>query len=241
MSVTESTPLPLTEGELHLWYTLLDDVGEERAVAYERLLTEEERVRRERFAFARHRRLFLVTRALVRTTLSRYSDVDPVAWQFAEGAQGKPHIVNEGVDLQFNLSHTDRIVVCVLTRGHEVGVDVENVGRIADFSGLSRRFFADPEHEDLMRQPSHRIAATFFHYWTLKESYIKACGGGLSIALDSFAFTPPELDPPRISFLGRDDEPSRWQFHRTTAGEFLIAAAARTPLPLRIRIERVVP
>lgn len=241
MSSTESMPLPLEEGELHLWYTLLDDVGEDLAMAHDRLLTEEERARRERFVFTRHRRLYLVTRALVRTTLSRYSSVDPGAWQFAAGPQGKPAIVNEGIDLQFNLSHTDGIVVCALTRGHEVGVDVENVGRIADFSGLSRRFFADPEHDDLMRRPPHRIAETFFHYWTLKESYIKACGGGLSIPLDSFAFTPPEVDPPRISFLGREDEPSRWQCHRATAGEFHIAAVARAPFPLRVRIERVVP
>jgi len=230
----------LDEGEIHLWYTLVDDATD-AADAYEPLLSDDERARRDRFVFARHRTLFHVAHGFLRTTLSRYAPLDPDQWRFVAGEHGKPHIANAGVDLEFNLSHSEGIAVCAVARGAAVGVDVEPSVRRADHLGVGERFFAAPEFADVARRDAVDVARTFVHYWTLKESYIKACGGGLSIALDSFAFTPPEVMPPAVEFLGRDDDPSRWQFFAGDIPGFRIAAALRTESPMRVRIDRVVP
>lgn len=230
----------LEEGEVHLWYTFVGDADDAHAAAYAPLLPEEERARRDRFVFARHRTLFQVAHGFLRTTLSRYAPIDPADWQFTSGEYGKPHIANAGVDLTFNLSHSEGIAVCAIARGAAVGVDVEPSIRSADHLGVGERFFAAPEFADVARRDTADVARTFVHYWTLKESYIKACGGGLSIALDTFAFTPPEVIPPAIRFLGRDDDPSHWQFFAgDIGGAFRIAAALHTPSPMRVRIDRV--
>src|SRR5262249_41176042 len=68
-----------------LWcffYLGVDDAS--LLAAYDALMTEEERARNQRFWFEKDRRLFLATRALVRTVLSHYADVSPEDWRFAE-------------------------------------------------------------------------------------------------------------------------------------------------------------
>ena len=85
-----------------------------------------------RLVFDRDRRAFLMTRALVRTTLSRYAPVAPADWRFITNAHGRPEILDRpaGVpDLRFNISHTDGLIACAVTIGREVGVDVEHIGR----------------------------------------------------------------------------------------------------------------
>src|SRR5215218_6477573 len=100
--------------------------------AYRSLLSDEEHARMARFVFDRDRRAFLLTRALVRTTLSRYAPVRPADWKFIANVHGRPEILDRpsGVpDLRFNILHTDGLIACAVTIGREVGVDVEHITR----------------------------------------------------------------------------------------------------------------
>ena len=214
--------------ELHLFHI---DPASVDAARVEPLLSEEERARRAEYRFAKHQHQFTVTRALIRTTLSQFADVAPREWRFTLGAQGKPSIANDGVALQFNVSHTEGLIVLAVATA-EVGVDVEATSRETDHLAVGRRFFSAPEYEELAR--SSDAARAFFHYWTLKESYIKACGGGLSIPLSTFAFTPPNVDPPQIRFIRRNDDPDAWRFVTLRKGEHQMAAAVRTREDLRV-------
>ena len=47
-----------------------------------------------RFVFERDRRSFLMTRALVRTILSRYATVAPADWRFIANVHGRPEILD---------------------------------------------------------------------------------------------------------------------------------------------------
>src|SRR5262245_60590630 len=103
-----------------------------RIDAYRALLTPDEHERMHRFVFERDQVSFLLTRALVRTTLSRYAAIAPCDWRFVANDYGRPEILERpaGVpDLRFNISHTDGLIACAVAVGREVGVDVENVGR----------------------------------------------------------------------------------------------------------------
>lgn len=210
--------------------------------AYRALLTKDEHARMQRLVFEKDRRRFLITRALVRTTLSRYCQVAPAAWRFIANVHGRPEILDRpaGVpDLRFNLSHTDGLIACAVTIGREVGIDVEHVGRRMTHD-VAGRFFAPAEVASLEALPAADRERTFFDYWTLKEAYIKARGFGLALPLADFAFTLRPPDPPTVAFEpSLEDDESTWQFAQEwpTPRHRLGLAVRRTgrDLPIRIR------
>jgi len=101
---------------------------------------------------------------------------------FDKNDYGKPFIKNRP-DFHYNISHSGDWVICAVDNAL-VGIDVETV-KPMDF-GIAKRFFSKEECNDLMMKEESQRLAYFFDLWTLKESYIKADGRGMSIPLDSF-------------------------------------------------------
>ena len=235
--------------QVHVWLARPDDPGHDaRLEGYRGLLTDEERARGERFRFARHRRQFWVTRALVRTSLSQYFDVPPRDWRFEPDVHGRPRVVSpcEVSPLSFNLSHTDGLIACGCTWGATLGCDVEDLQRRLETHKVARRFFAEPEVAALDAGPQDLRPRRFLEFWTLKEAYLKARGTGLRLPLGDFAFELSEriggLDHAlperiRIAFHGIDDDPARWRFtlHDPTP-HHLLALALNTPIPIPIHL-----
>ena len=225
----------LEPGAVHLFLCVPEQITDPLLInRYHRLLTPEEAKKQARFHFPRHRHQYLVTRALVRTVLSRYASVTPESWLFEENAYGRPHIAasHEMSWLRFNLSHTDGLIACAVTRDGEIGVDVENILRGGDLVQIADRFFSPAEVADLHGVPSDRQEDRFFDYWTLKESYIKARGMGLSIPLGDFSFHLSDAhDDIRISISAtQNDDPARWQFRQWRFGtEHKISLCLESP------------
>src|SRR6185437_5610920 len=174
---------------IDLWCTYISEIRDDSLwPRYDALLAVDERARQARFRFARDQRRYLVTRALVRTALSRYAAVRPEAWAFAAGAHGRPAITGPfpAPALEFNISHSADLVMLGVTSGRTLGIDVESFeARDADIAGLDR-YFAPQESAALLSLAPAERRRRFFELWTLKESYIKARGMGLTIALDAF-------------------------------------------------------
>jgi 4'-phosphopantetheinyl transferase len=231
----------LPSDEAHLWYVRPEAASDPALLqAYDALQTDEERARGARFVFERSRHQHRVTRALVRSTLSRYAAVPPEAWRFAVSAHGRPEISAPTVapGLGFNLSHADGMIVCLVARNLEIGVDVEDAARVVEFLGIGQRFFSTAESAALASVPEERRGERFFQLWTLKESYIKARGLGLSLPLSAFSFhlggerIDVSFAPPIV------DEPASWQFDQLRIGRHLVATAVRmrgTPVTIRVR------
>jgi 4'-phosphopantetheinyl transferase len=247
-SALESSLLALGR-EVHLWYVLPDElVDGELLNACRRLLSPDEIERNGRFVFRKDRHRDLVTRALVRSVLSRYRpEVDPASWQFSTNAYGRPEVAGtrQQPPLHFNLSHTDRLIVCLVGRAREIGVDVEHVGRVVLAEDIAERFFSPTEVRDLWALPAEVRRDRFFDLWTLKEAYIKARGLGLQLPLDQFSFHLDTGQAIRISFGPRiRDDPRSWQFSlfRLTTGHRVAVALRRREAPdLAIRVQRTVP
>jgi 4'-phosphopantetheinyl transferase len=206
--------------EAHVWLVhdpervpaaTLDGVGQ--------VLEEEERAKAARYLRAVDRARSIAARALLRLTLSRYAPVAPTGWRFVENRYGRPELaeVPPGAEgLRFNVSHTDGLVAVAVTRGRDIGVDVEHLDRTLSHA-IPERFFSPQEVADLRRHPEADQHRVFFDYWTLKESYIKARGMGLALPLDDFTFHLDGDAPPRISFApALRDDPARWQFAQTS-------------------------
>ncbi len=224
--------LTLGDDEAHLHVLFLQSFARssehDLLARFGALMEEEEREKQARFVFERGRREYLLTRALARTTLARYTGAPAEDLRFALNEWGKPSLV--GFDLTFNLSNTEGCVVCLVARGtREVGVDVENVARAGETVELAASHFAASEHTRLLKlAPGAAQRRRFFDLWTLKESYIKARGMGLALPLDGFAFDL-ESAPGAIGFTADpsiDPEPSTWEFAQYELGPTHLAASA---------------
>jgi len=225
--------IPLPESEIHIWMVAQDAIADAAVLErYDFLMTLDEREIQRRFLRARDRHEYLVTRALVRTVLSRYVDVPPETWRFYRNEFGRPYVdwKTMGVTpslpgLLFNLSNTAGLVVCGVSSKHELGVDVEPLARHDQILGIANTVFAGPELEILPRLPTAERRRAAVDFWTLKEAYIKARGMGLSIPLEQFWYTLG--DPIRIAFDVRlGDDPANWQFGQVEPnGEHLISWA----------------
>lgn len=210
------TVLTLTADDVHVWHVdpaLVSDPALIRR--YDALMSPDERARHARFVFPRDQHIYLVARALVRTTLSQYADVEPEAWIFQAGPYGRPEISGApGVPpLRFSLSHTAGLVALAVASQADVGIDVEGINARASGLDIASRYFAPSEAADLQALEAEKQGHAFLEYWTLKEAYIKATGLGLSMPLKSFAFQL--TDPPVISFeRSPGGDPSEWHFSR---------------------------
>lgn len=197
---------------LHLWCAYPDDVLEEGAAqAAMRLLSEDELARRQRFKFDRQQREYLATHALARTALSHSGSLPPEAWRFQLNAYGKPSIEAE-CGLRFNLSNSKDLVVCLVSEGAEVGVDVEPRERAASILEVAPRMFSPQELAQLAALREEERPERALRLWTLKEAYIKARGMGLALPLNKFSFLFEGEAKMRMAMdpsLG--DEPERWR------------------------------
>jgi 4'-phosphopantetheinyl transferase len=248
-TVSSGTLLELAPGQIDLWYTRTDQVGPELALRYRALLTPQELAQHSRFYFEKDRHRYLVTRALSRQVLSCYMPVELQAWRFEAGHYGKPHLVDPAGlarEVDFNISHTDGLVVFGIYCGKALGVDTESMQRVAPIE-VAEHSFSAYESQRLRNLPPPEQAMRFWELWTLKESYIKARAMGLSLPLDQFSF---DLDTPgsiSISFAdGFQDHPSRWQFWQLRPTEHhLLSVCAEAPgtnsSPIRLSIRETVP
>ena len=209
-------PVELRPGEIHLWLTFPDEIDDESLLAgYKQMMTPEEHKRCTRFRFQRHRHQYLVTRALARTMLSHYTGIDPSGIRFLKNRYGKPAVMlsKKNPPIRFNLSHTQGLIACGVVLERDIGVDIEDMRRRKASLGIADRFFSEKEAHDLRQLSEERRRERFYDYWTLKESYIKARGKGLSIPLGQFAFHISDDEPLRISFDPRlKDHSENWRF-----------------------------
>lgn len=210
--------------------------SEEIAQACAQLLSEEEIVRWQTFHFERHRREYLTTRALVRTALSHYLPVAPEAWRFELNAHGKPRVDLE-CGLQFNLSNTPELVVCLIAQGAEVGVDVEPCEHAEKIVEIGPQVFSPLELAQLEELRGEAKLDRALSLWTLKEAYIKARGLGLSLPLHKFSFlfggkTGIRLE---VDAVWGDDPGRNWQFSLLERDGHRIALMVGRAVPPRLQ------
>ncbi|MEM7120950.1 MAG: 4'-phosphopantetheinyl transferase superfamily protein [Pseudomonadota bacterium] len=227
-------PDTLTAGDVHVWLAepeafLVSLESVDQALA---LLDADEQRRYHAFRFDRDRRVFLAAHLLLRTRLSLYAPVAPGAWTFEKNAFGRPEVAGgllEADGLRFNLSHTNGLVACAITRSADVGIDVESLSRPTPGLDIAERFFSPDEFAMLQKAPADEQHQLFFAIWTLKEAYIKARGMGLSLPLDQFAFDIDGLAVRGVRFRDEiKDNPKNWRFGVQSAGhQHLLAFAVR--------------
>lgn len=136
----------------------------------------------------------LLSDILTRVVICKKKGVKNTKIKFTYNLYGKPYI--EGLNLFFNISHSFQWIVCAI---HEapVGIDIEMI-RPIDLHIIMKNIFSDIEYADLLKKGEADQLLYFYDLWTLKESYIKAIGKGLSITLNSFSIKKKSNDKIKI-------------------------------------------
>ena len=166
----------LTEQSVHLWRFPLD-----YHKSLEALLDEQELQRVGRLHVPEKARVFIAARGRLRQILSSYLALAPETLRFNYGSAGKPVLAgNIPEALAFNLAHSGQWGLCAVTKGVEVGVDIEKVNFQLDYEKLAAGFFSTNEKNWLQNSSMLRRRRHFFRIWTRKEAWLKGKGGGFS-------------------------------------------------------------
>ncbi len=222
------TALQLGIGEVHVWRAYLP-AHLPRLAALANHLSANEQGKASRFYFARDRERYTLARGLLRELLHLYLAIAPNHLRFSYGAHGKPALAvpADGQWIRFNLSHAHDLTLYAFARDQEPGIDIERIRPDFAYEQIARRVFSPYEIATLFDLPDPTRIEAFFRGWTIKEAYIKALGGGLSIPLDQFdvALTP---GTPAAILATRPDaaEASRWTVRRLDPGSGYEAALA---------------
>ncbi|MDX1661048.1 MAG: 4'-phosphopantetheinyl transferase superfamily protein [Gemmatimonadota bacterium] len=184
----------LDPSEIHVWRIRLKAAWDpERS---EEALSDGEKRRAERFRFELHRRRWSAAQTSLRSILATYLDRAAGDIDFDRGPHGKPYLAAEveGRDLRFNLTHSADLALLAVTRGREVGIDLERMRRDRPVADLARRWFAPEEAEAVLAMPSGERSSGFFACWTRKEAVIKAEGLTVPAALKRFTVPVGPID-----------------------------------------------
>ena len=169
------------------------ELSEESFNALLQIISKENQDKCHRFKFKEDALRTLYGELIVRHVLSDYFSIENKDIKILKSNEGKPYIKDNPI--YFNISHAGDFVVCAFSE-QEIGVDIEQINDI-DLK-IAKRFFCASEYEDLVAQEVENRLDYFYSLWTLKESYMKWLGTGISIPLDSFCF---KITGDEISFV----------------------------------------
>ena len=234
--------------EVHVWHLRADRLTDSAVRhALFAILATEEQDRMARFRHEQDRTLFLLSRGLMRSVLASYLGCRCREVRFAANDFGKPILHPEGppaanalgLPLYFNLTHSRGVAALAVSRGREVGIDVEQRERQLEFLALAERFFSVEEACYLRGLEKNQRSEAFFAIWTLKEAFVKGIGRGLSYPLDAFCF---DLDGDRLirfrplaDFVSPDWHFQQFELGDRHYGALAVQASAEADLKIEMR------
>lgn len=152
---------------------------------YEQALALVSAYRRQKIAFLKHQKdkdRSLGAALVLHRGLMEYG-LEERMMEYENGAQGKPFF-RYHPEISFSLSHSGDYALCSIGRG-AIGNDIEMVksGRLQ----VAERFFAKEEKEWILQAEGvPEMEDRMFRLWTMKESFLKVTGLGMSLALHDF-------------------------------------------------------
>ncbi len=170
---------------------------------------------------------------LIRSLIVKKTGLKNNEIRFGRNRFGKPYLMGHD-NFHFNLSHSGSWVVAAVDSA-PVGIDVEQIKEVD--IGISRSFFSDDEHRDLMNHSDKN--AYFFTLWSLKESYIKNQGKGLSLPLDSFSIRFIKEDRIVVTCEGKPLEDVTFAEYHLHSDYKMFLCACHNRLPKQVTVKTV--
>jgi 4'-phosphopantetheinyl transferase len=223
--------LSLVHGVAGVWVHGIELRGDPALeAACQALLDEDEQALAARFRVAEPRRQFVITRGALRLLLARHLARPARALRFGKGLHGKPFAVVDGAasGVEFNVSHTAGRGLIAIARA-PVGVDIEFLGREADFCLVAKGVLTAAEQAALGGKAGAERATLFYRLWTQKEALIKAKGTGFACPPRSFAVPDALREGARSARFSFPGETDTWLVTDLSDGAWAAALACALP------------
>lgn len=143
---------------------------------YTGLLSAELKEKNSRFVRWQDRHRHLIGKLLLIEGLKHYGYGNNELFKLKYGKYGRPYLDDI---INFNISHSDEYVVCVIGERIVLGIDIEKIKEI-NFNDF-KRVMNFKQWRNIYH--SSNPTKSFFKYWTMKESVGKADSRGLSDSL----------------------------------------------------------
>lgn len=168
---------------IRLWCFNVDSLPDSIAAGGRGSTCSDDEIRRcERLLDALDRRRCLARRLVLRRVLGDVLDMDPAGLEFAAGESGKPVLsgrcANAGIE--FNVSHSDNLLLVGVSNGGPIGVDIEVCRDGLDVMDIAETHFSRAEVRRLRQVPRCRCVEAFYRLWTRREALAKADGRGVA-------------------------------------------------------------
>lgn len=101
----------------------------------------------------------------------------PKPHQIATNPQGKPYLIDSA--LQFNVSHSQNLLLIGLQMHHPLGLDLEFI-KTRDIHHFAERFWGKTWcQQQLFNYPQYLRLLGFYHAWTQTEAWVKYHGASV--------------------------------------------------------------
>lgn len=149
-----------------------------------KLLSEEKKAKIDKMKIDKSKKCSVAGEMLARQGIAEALNISCEEIKFSVKGNGKP--IAEGLDIHFNISHCDDMVVCVVSN-KEIGIDIEKIRPIS--LKIAKRICIDNELEYIFNCEADKVDFTLqsddvlkrlFEVWTGKEAVFKYNGTGIA-------------------------------------------------------------
>ena len=169
---------------MEIYATKISDIIKEKVDELCLFVSLEKKHKIERFVYKKDKIRALIGELLIKTIITEKLGVISKNIIFNKNEFGKPYL-KDYQNFNFNISHSGDFVVCAID-DKPIGIDIEQVKHM-EYEDIAKIFFLASEFEYIAKADLCSRIKKFYEIWTLKESYIKCCGQGLSMPLKSFS------------------------------------------------------
>jgi 4'-phosphopantetheinyl transferase len=157
--------------------------------AYWHVLDEAEQTQAGKFKNALLHQRYVEIHGRLRNLLAQKLNQPPEQIRIKKAGHGKPYLADYP-EMAFNLSHSaDRLMIAIGWHC-QLGVDIEICKQRINLAGLVHKCFAEEEvayWTQLLETQKYR---EFYRFWTRKEAFVKATGGGIASGLNQCVINP---------------------------------------------------
>jgi 4'-phosphopantetheinyl transferase len=209
-----SSPPTLNPQDVHVWRIDITAFESKQTRLLARLSADEQQ-RAERMRIEEKKLQYIVGRAALRNILASYLDTTYDKISFDYGPQKKPTIANQDSRppdqrIEFNLSHSGKIVLIALTRNKPIGIDIEYKETDRADEKIAQRYFSSEECRALSKLEAADRIDGFYRCWTSKEAFVKALGDGLTFPLDAFDVALTDQQRRILAIRNAQEKPEAW-------------------------------